>query len=86
MDTIVKYVTRELCIDIEVIPRGFHIISCDTNISLFSDLDKFQEGIGEKIGMCVFFMTIFSANIVNAIYHGWQLTLVMMAPMPVSTA
>ena len=34
--------------------------------------------------MCVFFMTIFSANIVNAFYHGWQLTLVMMAPMPVS--
>ncbi len=53
-------------------------------VFLFSDLDKFQEGIGEKIGMCVFFMTIFSANIVNAIYHGWQLTLVMMAPMPVS--
>ena len=54
------------------------------NFSYFSDLNKFQEGIGEKIGMCVFFMTIFSANIINAFYHGWQLTLVMMAPMPVS--
>ena len=53
--------------------------------SYFSDLNKFQEGIGEKIGMCVFFMTIFSANIINAFYHGWQLTLVMMAPMPVSS-
>ena len=55
------------------------------HFSYFSDLNKFQEGIGEKIGMCVFFMTIFSANIINAFYHGWQLTLVMMAPMPVSS-
>ena len=51
----------------------------------FRDLNKFQEGIGEKIGMCVFFLTIFSANIVNAFVHGWQLTFVMIAPMPVST-
>ena len=58
-------------------------MNISVHYSYFSDLNKFQEGIGEKIGMCVFFMTIFSANIINAFYHGWQLTLVMMAPMPV---
>ena len=60
-------------------------MNISVHFSYFSDLNKFQEGIGEKIGMCVFFMTIFSANIINAFYHGWQLTLVMMAPMPVSS-
>ena len=41
------------------------------------DLNKLQEGIGEKIGMFTFFLTIFSASLVNAFYHGWELTLVM---------
>ena len=40
------------------------------------DLNKLQEGIGEKIGMFIFFMTIFSASLINAFYHGWELTLV----------
>ncbi len=42
-----------------------------------------QEGIGEKIGMFIFFMTIFLASIVNAFIHGWELTLVILAAMPV---
>ena len=41
------------------------------------DLNKLQEGIGEKIGMFTFFLTIFSASLVNAFYHGWELTLVI---------
>ena len=39
--------------------------------------------MGEKIGMFIFFMTIFSASLVNAFYHGWELTLVILAAMPV---
>jgi ATP-binding cassette subfamily B (MDR/TAP) protein 1 len=42
-----------------------------------------QEGIGEKIGMFIFFMTIFLASIINAFIHGWELTLVILAAMPV---
>ena len=49
----------------------------------FSDLNKLQEGIGEKIGMFVFFMTICLASLTNAFYHGWELTLVMFAAMPI---
>ena len=42
-----------------------------------------QDGIGEKIGMFIYFMTIFAASIVNAFVHGWELALVIMATMPV---
>ena len=47
------------------------------------DLSKLQDGIGEKIGMFIYFMTIFAASIVNAFVHGWELALVIMATMPV---
>ena len=52
-------------------------------MNFFRDLNKLQEGIGEKLGMFIFFMTIFSSNLVNAFYHGWELTLVILAAMPV---
>jgi Na+/glutamate symporter len=42
-----------------------------------------QEGIGEKVGMFIFFMTVFLASIVNAFVHGWKLTLVIMSVQPV---
>ena len=47
------------------------------------DLNKLQEGIGEKIGLFIFFMTIFTASLINAFVHGWQLTLVILAAMPI---
>jgi hypothetical protein len=46
-------------------------------------LNKLQEGIGEKVGMFVFFFTIFVASMVNALVHGWELTLVIMSVQPV---
>ena len=39
------------------------------------DLNRLQEGIGEKIGLFVFFITIFVASLINAFIHGWELTL-----------
>ena len=33
--------------------------------------------------MFIFFVTIFTASLVNAFYHGWELTLVILAAMPV---
>ena len=47
------------------------------------DLTKLQEGIGEKIGMFLFFVTIFSASLINAFIHGWELTLVIFSTMPI---
>ncbi|KAK2720057.1 hypothetical protein QYM36_004086, partial [Artemia franciscana] len=47
------------------------------------DLNKIQEGIGEKIGMFLFSLVGFLAGLVNAFIYGWELTLVILAPMPV---
>ena len=57
---------------------------CYQTSSNFRDLNKLQEGIGEKIGMFVFFMTIFSASLINAFIHGWELTLIILSVMPVN--
>ena len=46
-------------------------------------MNLLQDGIGEKIGMFIYFMTIFAASIINAFVHGWELALVIMAAMPV---
>ena len=51
---------------------------------LFSrDLNKIQEGIGEKVSMFVYFVASFASCIINAFLHGWELTLVILAGMPV---
>ncbi|GAB6020134.1 hypothetical protein CHUAL_002862 [Chamberlinius hualienensis] len=47
------------------------------------DLGKLQDGIGEKIGMFIFFIGTFLFSIVNAFLHGWQLTLVILSVTPV---
>lgn len=46
------------------------------------DLNKMQEGMGEKVGMFLFFMTTFIASIINAFIHGWELTLIILAVFP----
>ena len=49
------------------------------------DLNKIQEGIGEKVSMFVYFVASFASCITNAFLHGWELTLVILAGMPVSS-
>ena len=66
--------------------KNFYMLStCSESFFFWNcrDLNKLQEGIGEKIGMFIFFVTIFTASLVNAFYHGWELTLVILAAMPV---
>jgi len=46
------------------------------------DLNKLQEGIGEKLGMMSFFMGTFFISIVVAFIYGWELTLVLLCMMP----
>ena len=48
----------------------------------FRDLNKLQEGIGEKIGMLTFFTGTFILSIITAFVYGWDLTLVLMTMIP----
>nr|XP_054931712.1 ATP-dependent translocase ABCB1-like isoform X2 [Dermacentor andersoni] len=47
-----------------------------------ADLEKIHDGLGEKIGMCLFFLSTASASLISALWHGWQLTLVLLALVP----
>lgn len=49
----------------------------------FRDLDKIQEGIGEKIGLFLFLLVSFVASVILAFLNGWKLTLVMLSCAPV---
>ena len=54
-------------------------------VTNFRNLDKIQEGIGEKLGMFISFTSIGVACIITAFVYGWELTLVMMATVPIMT-
>ncbi|XP_070388690.1 phosphatidylcholine translocator ABCB4-like isoform X2 [Dermacentor albipictus] len=47
-----------------------------------ADLEKIHDGLGEKIGMCLFFLSTASASLISALWHGWQLTLVLLTLVP----
>lgn len=47
------------------------------------DLNKLQDGIGEKIGMCALFTSTFISSMIVAFVYGWKLTLVILSVMPV---
>ena len=49
------------------------------------DLNKLQEGIGEKIAMLCFFSGTFTCSIIVAFLYGWELTLVLLAMIPLLT-
>lgn len=40
---------------------------------ILRDLNKVQDGIGEKLGMFIFLLTNFIVSIANAFYHGWSI-------------
>ena len=53
------------------------------------NLSKIQDGIGEKLGMFISLISIALYSIITAFVYGWELTLVMMATVPlmsISTA
>lgn len=47
------------------------------------DLDKVQEGIGEKIGIFINLIMGFVMSVTMAFFYGWKLTLVMLTCAPV---
>ena len=56
--------------------------STDFASRMTEDLNKLQEGIGEKIGMLSFFTGTFFFSMIVAFYYGWDLTLVILSMMP----
>ena len=52
-------------------------------IFFFRDLNKLQEGIGEKVGMGLFFFSTFLSSMVTAFVFGWELTLVILSVIPI---
>nr|CAD7404336.1 unnamed protein product [Timema poppensis] len=65
---------------------------CDTNSTatfasqLTEDLDKLQEGIGEKIGIFMYLMVSFVSSVIMSFIYGWKLTLVVLSCAPIIIA
>ncbi|KAK7874401.1 hypothetical protein R5R35_001497 [Gryllus longicercus] len=50
---------------------------------LTEDLDKMQDGIGEKLGMFMYLIVSFVGSVIMSFLHGWKLTLVVLTCAPV---
>ncbi|XP_049269943.1 ATP-dependent translocase ABCB1-like [Rhipicephalus sanguineus] len=57
-------------------------IGGDVASRITADFEKIHDGLGEKIGMCLFFLSTASASLISAFWHGWQLTLMLLALVP----
>ena len=53
---------------------------------LSRDLNKIQEGIGEKLGIVLSFLSIGISGIIVAFFYGWELTLVALITAPLTIA
>ncbi|CAH0548000.1 unnamed protein product [Brassicogethes aeneus] len=54
--------------------------------STFTDnIAKIEDGIGEKIGLFVFFESTFVVGVIMALFLGWKLALVCIVSLPLST-
>lgn len=53
---------------------------------LTENLDKMQDGIGEKLGMFTYLIVSFVASVVMSFLHGWKLTLVVLSCAPIIIA
>ncbi|PSN32510.1 hypothetical protein C0J52_16611 [Blattella germanica] len=50
---------------------------------LTEDLDKLQDGIGEKMGICIYLLTTFIISVIMSFLYGWKLTLVVLCCAPI---
>ncbi|XP_049765078.1 multidrug resistance protein homolog 49-like [Schistocerca cancellata] len=50
---------------------------------LAEDLDKLQDGIGEKLGMFIYLLVSFISSVIMSFFHGWKLTLVVLSSAPI---
>lgn len=49
----------------------------------FSDLERVREGIGDKLSICLQFISTFIAGFAIGFIKSWRLTLVMMSLTPI---
>ena len=56
--------------------------SSDFTSKMAEDLNRLQDGIGEKMAMLVFFWSSYLLAHIVAFVYGWELTLVLMAVLP----
>lgn len=54
-------------------------------LKLFSNLAKIEDGIGEKVGIFLFFFATFVLGILLALIKGWELALICLICLPLST-
>ncbi|XP_054157886.1 ATP-dependent translocase ABCB1-like [Oppia nitens] len=57
--------------------------SGDFATKVTADLDKIQEGIGDKVALCIFSFSTVLCSLGTAFYYGWELTLVILSVTPV---
>ncbi|XP_049836463.1 multidrug resistance protein homolog 49-like [Schistocerca gregaria] len=83
-----KQITRVRCLFLRSIMRQDMAWFDTTNSANFAsritgDLDKLQDGIGEKLGIFIYQMVSFTAAVVISFLHGWKLTLVVFTCAPI---
>ncbi|CAG2104143.1 unnamed protein product, partial [Medioppia subpectinata] len=57
--------------------------SGDFATKVTADLDKIQEGVGDKVALCIFSFSSVLCSLGTAFYYGWELTLVILSVTPV---
>lgn len=55
-------------------------------IKFFSDVEKYREGISEKVPMLVYLIMSFVTAVIISFAYGWELTLVILSCAPVIIA
>ncbi|KAG9508871.1 Bile salt export pump, partial [Fragariocoptes setiger] len=58
--------------------------SGDFALRITSDLTKFEEGIGEKIALCLNALFAWILSIASSFYYGWELTLACLILVPLT--
>lgn len=56
----------------------------DFAIRITSDLTKFEDGIGEKIALCLNALFAWTSSLISSFYYGWELTLVCLVLVPLT--
>lgn len=56
----------------------------DFAIRITSDLSKFEDGIGEKIALCLNALFAWMSSLISSFYYGWELTSVCLVLVPLT--
>lgn len=56
----------------------------DFALRITSDLSKFEDGIGEKIALCLNALFAWVSSLISSFYYGWELTLVCLVLVPLT--